>query len=302
MNKPSFGVVVGRFQVNNLHEGHWELLKAVNSRHTRVIVFLGCNPSGLTKYNPLNFEARKGMIQEPFPDFTILPIGDQRSDKNWSKELDKRIDEVVNYGEVTLYGSRDSFIPHYSGKYSPIELSLDMTQKDPSSGTDIREKITNTVLNSSDFRAGMIYTQNNMWPRVITCVDALIVYGTDFLMGRKAGETSWRFIGGHAEASQNSFEDDIKKEIREETSLTVTDLSYLGSSRISDWRWRNNSDSIKTLLFQAIVSDKNAKAGDDIEEIAWFETDKLFCENFPIVEEHKALLDIVRKKYHQYSS
>lgn len=39
------GVVIGRFQVASLHEGHVALLSAVASRSSRLVVLVGCSPA-----------------------------------------------------------------------------------------------------------------------------------------------------------------------------------------------------------------------------------------------------------------
>src|SRR5208337_4934210 len=100
MNKPSYGVIVGRFQVHELHDGHLELFRQVKARHNRVIVFVGVAGARGTKHNPLDFETRKRMIQAKFPDFTVLPIADQMTDEMWSRVLDTKIGEVAGYSEV----------------------------------------------------------------------------------------------------------------------------------------------------------------------------------------------------------
>lgn len=56
------GVIVGRFQVNELHPGHLELINDVTARHKRMIVFLGVAPVLVTRNNPLDFITRKEML------------------------------------------------------------------------------------------------------------------------------------------------------------------------------------------------------------------------------------------------
>jgi len=68
----NYGVIVGRFQVNNLHAGHLELLRQVADKHDRVIVFIGVARTMPTRRNALDFETRKKMIQAEYPDFIIL--------------------------------------------------------------------------------------------------------------------------------------------------------------------------------------------------------------------------------------
>ena len=39
------GVVIGRFQVDELHAGHVELLNTVQAKHPNMLVLLGSKPS-----------------------------------------------------------------------------------------------------------------------------------------------------------------------------------------------------------------------------------------------------------------
>jgi bifunctional NMN adenylyltransferase/nudix hydrolase len=270
-NKPSYGIIVGRFQVHNLHEGHLELFRQVSALHERVIVFIGVHPTGITRRNPLDFETRKKMIQAEYPDFMFFPLPDRGNDEAWSKDLDERIGEVVQYGTATLYGGRDSFTPYYHGKYKVHELILT-----PSiSGTEVRASLTNRVMQSPDFRAGIIYAANNMYPRCVTTVDIAIVNrGVNgeirVLLGRKDGEPAWRFIGGHA-VPYKTFEAQAKVETREESGLDLIRLTYIGSEVIDDWRWKKEVDGVVTLFFVGESMTLGGKADDDIKEICWFD-------------------------------
>ena len=272
MIKPSFGVIVGRFQVNDLHDGHMELFRAVRARHNRILVFVGVSPTGSTKRNPLDFETRKRMIQAKFPEFTVLPLKDVMTDEMWSANLDAKIREVVDYGDVTLYGGRDSFVPHYSGSYSPVELAL---PPGGASGEEIRNSLTNNVMESADFRAGVIYAAMNARPRVVTTVDIIIAHTdekgvVELLLGRKEGEPGWRFIGGHAEPNTESFERDARNEVSEETGLELGTLRYVGSCIIPDWRWEKEESKIKSLVYVGEATTLGARAASDIGEVRWF--------------------------------
>ena len=290
INKPSFGVIVGRFQVHELHDGHMELFRAVRGLHQRIIVFVGVNPGGASVHNPLDFDTRRRMIQAKFPEFSVAPLLDCSSDEAWSKNLDEEIGKFAQYGDVILYGGRDSFAPHYHGKFAPVELNLSIE----ASGTDIRNSLTNAVRESADFRAGVIYAINNLYPRVITCVDVAIMhrskYGLQVALGRKTGEKLWRFVGGHA-IPIGSFEDDAKREAYEETGVDVNSLVYLGSRTVDDWRWRNSPDKIKTLFFVGWSNLSKIQANDDIAELDWFTLGLLDYESF--VNEHRPLFSML---------
>src|SRR4051812_38828337 len=103
----SIGVIIGRFQVNDLHEGHKRLFNTVRGKHPVVVCFLGVPSTVGTRRNPLDFFTRKLMVQAAFRDTMVLALPDQPSDELWSQELDKRIGEIAPLGEVVLYGGRD---------------------------------------------------------------------------------------------------------------------------------------------------------------------------------------------------
>ena len=131
------GIIVGRFQLAELHNGHLELIQGVVDKHERVVLFLGVSPVLATQRNPLDFESRKQMILDKFPNVTVLYIKDIKSDELWSEKLDEQIADIISPTQtLALYGSRDSFINHYKGKYQTIELENEVYY----SATDERRK------------------------------------------------------------------------------------------------------------------------------------------------------------------
>jgi bifunctional NMN adenylyltransferase/nudix hydrolase len=286
--KPSYGVIVGRFQVNDLHEGHMELFRQVRSRHSGVIVFVGVAPAGLTKDNPLDFPTRRAMIQAKFPDFTVLPLQDCKTDEQWSEQLDTAIGSVVNFGDVTLYGGRDSFVPHYTGKFKPVELALP-TETQKVSGTDIRNEYSNKVIESPEFRAGMIYAAAHLWPVLLPTVDIAIFNSdyTEVLLGRKPGEKQFRFIGGHAEKKHGTYEKGARCEVLEEAGIDPNEMQYIGSAVIPDWRYATSDRGVMTAFFATTTMSQAATAGDDIEEVKWFKVSQLTASD--LVDTHQIL-------------
>src|SRR5690348_16639468 len=112
------GVIVARFQVHDLTEAHKALIRHVTEEHEKVIIFLGLSPLPTTRNNPLDFEARKQMILAEFPDVNVLYVRDQFADDVWSRKLDEQVQDLLAPGQTAvLYGSRDSFIPHYEGRF-----------------------------------------------------------------------------------------------------------------------------------------------------------------------------------------
>ncbi len=304
--KPSYGVIVGRFQVTDLHDGHMELFRQVRNRHKGnggVIVFIGVAPAGITQDNPLDFATRKAMIQAKFPDFTVLPLKDTRTDETWSDNLDEKIDEAVGscLAEVTLYGGRDSFVPHYSGKHTPVELTLPV-EVVSIKGTDNRKEFSNNVIESPEFRAGMIYAASHLWPVTLMMVDvAILNYDrSEVLLVQKPGENGkWRFAGGHVEARKGTVETNGRHEALEETDVDLIDQEYIGSAVIDDWRYRQPDRSVMTAFYAGRVSGMATKAGDDVHAAHWFRLDQLTT--YQMVTEHMELLMMLHKYLKRFS-
>lgn len=293
-DKKDVGVIVGRFQVDNLHEGHIDLIQRVIDSHSKVIIFLGLSPCKCTVNNPLDFEARKQMILSRFPNVIVLYILDQYSDVAWSDNLDSQIKNIVGPNQsVVLYGSRDSFIKYYSGKYECSELEQTVFI----SGTDIRKKIANNVVASPEFRKGVIWTVNNQYPKCFPTVDAAIIKDfSHILLGKKDKEPKYRFPGGFVSPGE-TFETAVLREAYEETGLFFKEPPrYLGSFVINDWRYRSEVDKITSAFFILNYSEGIPTPGDDIHELRWFPLAKSLED--VIVEEHKAMLFQLLTKFY----
>jgi len=77
------GIIVGRFQVADLHPAHTDLIETVVKAHKRVHILLGVSPLITTYKDPLPFEVRRQMIEAKFPDircYTIMNIQDDEID------------------------------------------------------------------------------------------------------------------------------------------------------------------------------------------------------------------------------
>lgn len=268
-NEFDVGVIVGRFQVHELHKAHIDLIQTVCARHDKVIIFLGLSPLMVTTENPLDFESRKQMILEKFPKVNVLYVKDQFSDKVWSQKLDEQIRDVVSPGQtVVLYGSRDSFLAHYSGKFPTQELEQEVFV----SGSEIRKAISRAVRATADWRAGVVWASRSKFPTCYPTVDIAVFSrsGDRILLGRKPNEKLYRLIGGFADPNSESYEDDARREVKEEACIEISDPKYIYSKIIDDWRYRGEVDKIKTLLFTATHTGGDPAPADDIAEVRWF--------------------------------
>jgi bifunctional NMN adenylyltransferase/nudix hydrolase len=268
------GVIMARFQAHKLHEGQIGVIDEVFKNHKKVIIFLGVTPIGTSRNNPLDFATRKAMVQERYPNAVILPQLDNRSDENWSKTLDAQIQVPFGQRSAVLYGSRDSFIPHYHGKYPVIEL----VQELPHSGTQLRIEAASQIVNSEDFRAGIIHGIYSQWPVTYPTVDIVVVNDDkEFLLAKKPNENKYRFIGGFVDRSDESYEMAAARELSEETGghLNVDMMIYVASGKINDWRYEREKSGIMSTLFITKKLWGHAKPTDDIAELEWVKIEKL---------------------------
>jgi bifunctional NMN adenylyltransferase/nudix hydrolase len=286
------GVVIGRFQVDELHDGHRDLLNSVAGSHQRLIIIVGLSQCKCTVNNPLDYEARRAMLQEQYPDATIMYITDIHDDNIWSNDLDNMLNNIVGPEQsICLYGSRDSFIPYYHGKHPTREL----VQETYISGTEKRKQLSIRPKNTTDFRRGAIWAMSNQYPGPRTTVDVAI-FNDDYsriLLGRKKKETAYRIIGGFVQSGE-SLEEAVVREGKEETHLDLTGLSYVTSMPIDDWRYRGERDKITTTLFTAHIAGGKPEPDDDIHELKWFDFNNDLIGQ--LVPNHNVLIDILLKK------
>lgn len=286
------GVIVGRFQVPELHEGHRDLIRHVCSEHEKTILFLGTSPLWATTSNPLDFQARRQMIHEEFPYVEIAYIKDVNNDQRWSRTLDSMIGDLITPSQtVVLYGARDSFVKHYTGSYPTRVLEAEKVL----SGTAVRNKVKAAATRGTpDFRAGVIWATGARFPTCYPTVDIAILSedGQKLLLGRKEGERLLRFPGGFADPSNPSYEDDARREALEETGAEIESLSFIGSCVVDDWRYRGEPDCIKTMLFLGDHVAGKIEAGDDLAEVEWVNYRTVKDEE--INEAHRPLMAMFR--------
>jgi bifunctional NMN adenylyltransferase/nudix hydrolase len=296
------GVVIGRFQVENLHEGHRYLINEAFRSHKRVIILVGCAPIQGTKHDPLDFQTRERMLRAAYPDATILPVFDNLSDEVWSHNIDQAIRGIVpNVHACRLYGGRDSFKPHYHGAFDAVEVDSGVRYQ---SGSGQREDIAKVVRSSPDFRAGIIYSTQNAWPYVKACVDIACVNFVDaegrpleqplVLLGRKKNEQKWRLPGGMVNRGE-TLEQAAAREFHEETKLVaeIDQLRYLGSFPVADWRFKNAGEiGLLTALFVVQRLWGTPQASDDLEACRWTQ---LNGATEQVIRGHRPLIEAVIK-------
>lgn len=291
------GVIVGRFQLHKLHEAHIDLIETVRSRHRKVIIFLGVSKHIGSKRNPLDFIARKQMIEEKFKDVVIVALPDNRSDKVWSSQLDERVREVCPTGTVTLYGGRDSFMGHYCGAFNNL---VELEQKVYVSATEVRKEVSDAVKGDPMFRAGVIWARANRHDQAYPTVDVAVMKtnSRELLLARKPGEERLRFLGGHVNPTDYNYEAAARREVMEEANVEISDPVYLGSLKVDDWRYRSEPDKIITGFYLAEYVAGAIEPKDDVCELRWVKLDDVEPAK-DVVPEHQPLLEFLRLALHR---
>lgn len=278
---PAVGVIIARFQVPDLHEAHHKLIREVRLRHRKVLILLGCARTRVTRRNPLDFFSRQRMLAEAYPDLVVLPVSDHPSDAEWSIQVDRIVEDATGGESALLYGSRDSFIPYYSGRHPTEELEESFTV----SGSQIRKDVSEEVRSEPHFRMGVVYAAFQRHVVSYQAVDVLVwrrrradgdgegpaTGPLEVLLGQKTTDSGrWRFVGGFVSPDDGSLEAAAAREANEETSLTLHSPAYLFSHRVDDWRYRREADGIMTAVFAAEYQWGAPKAGDDLSDVRWF--------------------------------
>ncbi|RFS23526.1 NUDIX domain-containing protein [Chitinophaga silvatica] len=287
----STGIIIARFQTPSLHEGHLALIKEVEQHHNKIVIVLGVAPVKGSRKNPLDYYTRERMIKQQFPNIIILPLSDQKSDNVWSKTLDELLQTTFPHETFLLYGSRDSFIESYSGKFPTTSLPPVQDYN----ATALRDAISDKVLDTEAFRAGIIYNTYSLFPTAFPTVD-IAVFRNDkqeLLLGRKPKEQAWRLPGGFADPTDESFEIAAVRELQEECgNITVSAPVYVASLRVNDWRYKHEANKIITTLFSTNLIDGIPTPSDDLAALKWITVKDIpqLIENGEIIDTHIPLL------------
>lgn len=288
------GVIVARFQTPYLHEGHTYLLNEIRAKHNKVVILLGVTPVKGSRRNPFDFYTREKLLKQYAPGLIVLPLSDNPSDEVWSQQLDSLLRSAFPQEVFVLYGSRNSFAPHYSG-HLPVELLPELGDH---TATAIRDTNADRVLDSKDFRMGVNYAYHNVYAKVYPTVDIAVLNNGQVLLGKKHNATQWRFPGGFSDPTDACFEAAAQRELKEECGDLVTSaMQYVGSAQIDDWRYRSEEDKIITIFYKTDYLAGEAKANDDIVAVEWFDLKALpqMMQQDLVAKEHYPLVNLLLK-------
>jgi bifunctional NMN adenylyltransferase/nudix hydrolase len=313
MNNKKIGVVICRFQTPSLTEGHKTLVDYAQENSDQLIVILGIAPTMVATDNPLTYDMRKDMVENAYPHAIVLGVKDIPDDLLWSNELDKVL-LPYDSENITIYGGRDSFIPYYVGKYETFNIGK--TPFDHINATDFRNRLKDYknfhsvaedmlmpfLLKGVDkevldfaFRCGVIWSSQNRYPVAFATVDIGVVRVNkgvaEILLGRKPKQNVWVLMGGFVDKEDSNYLCAAKRELGEEIKgIKTTELKFIDSFKIDDWRYRKNADCIITNLHICKWVEGEPQGADDLEEAKFF----TFEQAVDVVgEHHKQLLRMI---------
>lgn len=104
------------------------------------------------------------------------------------------------------------------------------------------------------------------------CIDAIIVRDNKILLIKRGAEIFtgyWALVGGYLEWDE-SYEDCVRREVKEEVGLDVVSTKLLG---VYSDPARSPVQSVSATYIAEVKGIPHA--GDDAQEVKWFEFDKL---------------------------
>ncbi len=291
----SLGVVIGRFQIHELHEGHISLLDYVNERHRHMLILIGHNSIRFNTVDPFPFHIRKQMLESRYPRAIILPLPDSPiSNEHWSSVVDQKVASASYDGKAVLYGSRDSFIPKYLGRF-PTEEVPELPNR---SATQVRSEVVREHIDDPMFRLGWLAAIHEQYTVTDPTVD-MAVHTSDFsqvLMGRRGPLSPLRFFGGFVDKDDQSYEAAANRErLEEAVGVEVGEPVYIGSVRINDPRYGRSEYGIMTTFFAMEYRGGEASPGDDMSDgvVEWCELNDSLIPY--VTPEHQKLLKLLLK-------
>lgn len=288
------GIVIGRFQLDQPHAGHKQVLDWARTLSDRVIVFAGTGVVRSPK-NPLKYQQVKQGIEQISGTYMlskgllkIFKLEDNTSDKVWVDNLLETVRGMTqDSDEITYFGSRDSKTLELLAKRKQNIHKVEELYN--ISATEWRKKIPYT----SDplFRAGYIKAVQDVFPSHGAVADALIVADDHILLGYKGKHDQWGLIGGFCDPEDKDIGDTCIREALEETGLTVTKkaLSYVGTAQCDSWEYRDHLSPFTT-AFRIDYKESMGvpTAGDDIDELDWVKLEDAVKMDLP--KHHKMLI------------
>lgn len=287
-------IIIGGFQTPNIPNEQFKLIRDIIISNDKVVVLLLDNKITNQKW-PLSYEVRREMILNAFGlKISDIPLPNTELNVDWSLLIDARIDLIkTDKDSLSVHISKELY-GRYTGKYkgnlsAPYNL---FTNRHPFPYNPVMTPNEEERLWA--YRCGHMDAYKREYGYVYPTVDVAVIkiagkFQTPLLLlGRKKNESFFRFPGGFVDPKDDSRETTARRELYEETKLSIEGRPiFLGDFKIDDWRYKNTHDSIMTSFYKVDYSFGIPEAADDLLEVKWFSMQEAEeC----IGEAHKILL------------
>lgn len=286
------GVLIGRFQLPEPHEGHRLIINRMLETFDQVIILVGSANRAQSVRNPFSYGERYLSIKNLYPKVFVYPLNDYKySDTQWQVDVVNTVNYAVSNiaslanVEITLCGywkEGNDYLKWFpQWKYLPIESNIDI------SGTEIRNNYRNLLpaqvqQDMQYFEQEALKFKDYPYPETLNfnCADALVeCNGHVLLIERKftPGAGTLALPGGFKNRNE-TFLDCAIRELIEETNIRVPEKVLRGSvisSRLFDSPNRSTGIPRSTLcVHMRIQPDASntlprAHGGDDAQSTSW---------------------------------
>ena len=296
----AYSIIVGSFHTEWLaDETIQKLLPIIQNTKTNIIFLLQDNGIVNQKW-PLPFQERSEMLREVFEPNTITigPLPDCELDEDWTAAIEQRLDLLLpENNRCTLYFSEASAACYHPKKYKVVEsLKKFNSNLCPPYVRTFGDITDISIAYRKGIRESYLRSYGCVYPTVDIALTKIDNMRRMILVGKKKNESFYRLPGGFVDKKDETRQLAARRELYEETNLTVEgNLISLGDFKIDDWRYKNTTDSILTTLFLGEYSFGILKAGDDlVKEVAWIPLDTA---DAVIGKAHKPLISKVKEYY-----
>lgn len=287
------GILIGRFQVPEPHEGHRFLVRQIQRECDEVLILFGSANRPRSVKNPYTYLERMRAMKQHFPRVSVAPLNDYKySDAQWMADVAATIthmcvqiglelDVPVDTIEPVLYGHHkdgNDYL-HWFPQYQYVNINSDIDI----SGTEIRN--TCKALLPQSVQQDMQYFAQEAirfkdYPYAeslnFNCADPVLECNGHILVvqrGGLPGVGNWALPGGFKNHNE-TFQDCAIRELLEETNVRVPEKVLRGSivaSRLFDSPTRGFGIPRNTLAVHIVIkpnpdgSMPRVSAGDDAQ-------------------------------------
>lgn len=313
MKQIKVGVLIGRFQVPEMHEGHRFLVREMLEECDKVLILFGSANRAPSPRNPFSYVYRAQAAKALFPDIYTAPLNDYLyNDSQWVADVDNTIQYMLAHkmgcdtAKVILYGHKKdgndylNWFPQY--EYVNINSDIDI------SGTEVRRSsyplLPKAIQDDMDYYGKEALAFSNYpYPENLNfcCADNVVECSGHILLiqrKRAPGAGTWALPGGFKNNNETFLECAIR-ELYEETNLRVPEKVLRGSivsTSIFDHPARSTGIVRNTMaVYYRFPANPDgslprANGADDAQEAKWVSIADISTGKYQLFDDHADII------------